>query len=273
VTTTTVKPIYYVRRLNAYVAELWRRRDFIWFMAKGNIKARNASTVLGLIWWVLNPLLLGLVYYAVFGFLIPGGRDIAYLLSGIFVFHFTSQALTGGANSILSNSRLLVNIRFPRLILPITYLLESAFGFVASLIVLYAIIGPFSGIWPGPRTMLLLLLVPLQFVFNLGLSSLSARLALPFRDINNLVPYLNRIWLYMSPIIWPLEQVDRLPDWVQGLVRLNPMFPIIAVYRTALLDYTFDLADLIASVAWAVAVGIIGIGTFIKYEGRMVRHL
>jgi teichoic acid transport system permease protein len=271
--TTTTSPVYYARRFNQYVSELWRRRDFVWFLARGNIKARNASTFLGLVWWVLNPLLLGLVYFFVFGVLFPTNRDIAYLLSGIFVFHFTSQALSGGANSILQNSKLLVNIRFPRLILPIAFLLESTFGFLASLVVLYIIIIPFGGYVPGPSLLLLIPILPLHIVFNTGLAAASARLAVPFRDINNLIPYLNRIWLYCSPIIWPISMLEDLPEPLYVLLRFNPMFPIIAVYRTALLGYPLEQIDMIAMVAWCLLVGVIGIAMFIKYEGRMVRYL
>lgn len=273
-TEATKKVTYYVGRLNAYLADLWSRRDFVWFLARGNIKARNASTALGLFWWVLNPLLLGMVYFLIFGLIFPSERDIAYLLSGMFVFHFSSQALTGGANSILQNSKLLVNIKFPRLILPISFLVESTFGFLASIAVLYAIIIPIKGIWPGPEFALILLVLPLQLMFNLGLASAAARLAVPFRDINNLVPYLNRVWLYTSPIIWPLSLLeDNLSETAQSLLRLNPMFPMIAVYRTAFLGYPLDSADLIASAVWAVVVGVIGVAAFVKYEGRMVRYL
>ena len=56
---------------------------------------------------------------------------------------------------------------------------------------------------------MLLVALPLQILFNLGLAAATARLAVPFRDINNLIPYLNRIWLYMSPIIWPLSMLDE----------------------------------------------------------------
>jgi teichoic acid transport system permease protein len=255
------------------MSELWRRRDFVWFLARGNIKARNASTFLGLVWWVLNPLLLGLVYFFIFGLIFPAQRDIAYLMSGMFVFHFSNQSMSGGANSILGNAKLLVNIRFPRLILPIAFLLESTFGFLASLVVLYVIIIPFAGVVPGPSILWLFVALPLQIIFNLGLAAATARLAVPFRDINNLIPYLTRIWLYMSPIIWPLAQLERLDESIQNLLRLNPMFPIIAVYRTALLGYPLSQADVVAMVAWCLVVGIIGVAMFIKYEGRMVRYL
>ena len=250
--TTTTSPVYYARRFNQYVSELWRRRDFVWFFARGNIKARNASTFLGLVWWVLNPLLLGLVYFFIFGFIFPSDRDLAYLLSGMFVFHYSSQSLSGGAASIISNSKLLVNIRFPRLILPIAFLLESTFGFLASLVVFYAIVIPFAGVVPGPEILLLLVALPLQILFNLGLAAASARLAVPFRDINNLIPYLNRIWLYTTPIIWPISMLTSMSETAQTLFRLNPMFSIIALYRTALLGYPLDRADLIAAVIWCV---------------------
>ena len=106
-----------------------------------------------------------------------------------------------------------------------------------------------------------------------GWPAASARLAVPFRDINNLIPYLNRIWLYTSPIIWPLSMLTSMSETAQSLFRLNPMFPIIAVYRTALLGYPLERADLIAAVIWCVVAGVVGIAMFIKYEGRMVRYL
>lgn len=267
-------PVYYARRLRLYLADLWDRREFIWFLAMGNFKARNASTALGLFWWVLNPLLLSIVYYLVFGLIFPGSRDILYLMSGMFVFHFTAQAMTGGANAVLQNTRLLANLRFPRIILPIANLLESTMGFLVSLALLLALAIPMTGRLPGWEFLLLLLAIPLQFLLNLGLGSMAARLAVPFRDVNNLIPYLNRIWLYLSPIIWPLSFLDS--PRVEGLsafAPLNPMFPIIAVYRSALLGYPFELATLGQFAAWAAVLGVVGIGLFIKYEGNIVRYL
>jgi teichoic acid transport system permease protein len=246
----------------------------------GNLKARNASTALGLFWWVLNPLLLGLVYFFVFGVLF-GTRSrppdyIAYLLSGMFVFHFTNQSMSGGANAILQNAKLLANLKFPRLVLLASALIESSVGFLASILVFYAIAWPAAGIHPSRYTLLLLVVIPIQLLLNLGLSAIVARLAVPFRDINNLLPYFNRLWLYLTPIIWPLAFIDNLGPAVQTLVRLNPMFPLIALYRTAFIgrpDYPFQVDDLLISLAWAVAIFLVGVAGFIRYENRMVRYL
>lgn len=260
-------------RTSTYFRDLWSRREFAWYLAMGNLKARNASTALGLLWWVINPLLLGLVYYLVFGVIFDSSRDLSYLLSGMFVFHFTSQAMTGGANSILQNSKLLANIKFPRLILPIANLIEAGVGFLASWIVLYAIAIPSGHVNLNRHVLLLLFIVPVHLFFNLGLSALTARLAVPFRDINNILPYVTRLWLYLSPIIWPVDFMDRLSEPIQQVMLLNPMWSIIGVYRAALLGEPLEPGLILTSGLIALGVGLFGIATFIKYESRIVRHL
>ena len=260
-------------RTSTYFRSLWSRREFAWYLAMGNLKARNASTALGLVWWVINPLLLGLVYYLVFGILFASDRDLSYLLSGIFVFHFTSQAMTGGANSILQNSKLLANIKFPRLILPIANLIEAGVGFLASLVVLYAVAIPGGSVHLNKHFWLILFIVPVHLLFNLGLSALTARLAVPFRDINNILPYFNRLWLYLSPIIWPIEFMQDLSEPIQRIMLLNPMWSIIGVYRAALLGDPLEPGLILTSSLTAAIIALVGVGAFIKYESRIVRHL
>lgn len=272
---------YYSRRFVTYVRDLWRRREFVWFLAMGNFKARNASTSLGLFWWVLNPLLLSLVYWFVFGIIFEGSRNIIYLMSGMFVFHFTAQALTGGANAILQNAKLLTNLKFPRLILPLANLIEALVGFMVSLgvllvaqAILTAVATDLDFYIPAESLVLLLAIVPLHLLFNLGLSSIAARLAVPFRDINNFIPYLNRIWLYLSPIIWPLSFLEQArAEDLARFAEYNPLFPIISVYRAALIGDPFDPQMLVHSIGWALVIGLAGMGLFVRYEGKIARHL
>lgn len=166
---------YRVRRLKGYLTDLWARREFAWYLAMGNFKARNASTALGLFWWVLNPLLLGLVYFLVFGIIFAGDSRpddyVAYLLAGMFAFHFTHQSMTGGANSILQNSKLLVNPKFPRMILLVSAIIESGIGFLASLGVFFAIAIPAAGIWPSLSLIWILAILPIHIMMNLGLAA------------------------------------------------------------------------------------------------------
>jgi teichoic acid transport system permease protein len=256
---------------------LWSRREFAWFLASGNLKARNASTALGLAWWVLNPLIMAGVYFLVFGFIFNArqGEDqyLAYLLSGMFAFNFVTMSMTGGANSILANSKLLANIRFPRLILPLSALAEALYGFLASLLVYYFIAWPADGVYPTVWLLLLPVIVGLQTIFNLGLASLTARMAVPFRDINNLIPHINRLWMYLSPIIWPMSFVADKADVFQWILRINPLYSFIVLYRTALMGRAFEPDMLLLASAWAVVMGVGGVLAFVRYEGNMVRHL
>lgn len=264
-----------------YLQDLWRRREFAMALGLGNLKARNASTSLGLLWWVLNPLLLGAVYFLVFGVFFQRnepGRFLVYLLSGMFPFHFTAQSMTGGANSIIQNAKLLANLRFPRLLLPISTLIEAVVGFLASLVVLLVIVSVAGTVVPDAqfftfRLAYLPLIIIIHLVFNLGLGAITARMAVPFRDINNLLPYVNRIWLYTTPIIWPLELLDDLNPVLVSLVQFNPMFDIVGLYRSAILGTPLVMDHVIGAVLWAGAIGLVGVTLFIKNEGHIVRHL
>lgn len=261
----------------AYVEDLWARREFAWYLAMGNLRSRNASTSLGLLWWVLNPLLMSMVYFVAFGLILRAGRGdpqfLAYLISGMFAFNYTSTAMTSGANSILANQKLLVNVRFPRLIFPITGLIETGVGFLVSLTIYYLIAWPVNGVVPSASIVWLPLAIAVQTAFNMGLAAWVARMAIPFRDINNLLPHVLRMWLYLSAVIWPVAFLDGLDNWAETIIRLNPMFAILSLYRTALMGRPLEENALVISVAWAVFVLIGGLLSFTRNEGNMVRYL
>lgn len=243
----------------------------------GNLKARNASTSLGLFWWVINPLIMAAVYFLVFGVIFEGRRGdsefLAWLLSGVFAFNYTATTMTSGANSILANRRLLVNIRFPRLVLPISAVIETGVGFILSIPVYYVIAGPVDGILPSRSIVWLPFAIILHTVFNLGLAALTARLAIPFRDINNLIPHISRLWLYLSPIIWPLSLIEGRGGWLEQLAPFNPMFGLLSFYRMALMGRELDVFAFVIALVWVLVIGAGGIISFVRHEGNMVRHL
>ncbi len=261
-----------------YLRDLWSRREFAWYLAISNLRAQNATTSLGIVWWVLNPLLLTGVYFLVFGVIFSQGRRgnpeyLAYLMSGMFGFRFTSSVIQKASNTIVSNSKLIVNMRFPRLLLPISSIIESAIGYVISIMAFFAIILPVTGNWPGWN---LLYFIPIFFFhifFSLGLGALAARLAVPFRDVSNLIPYLLRIWLYLSPIIWTVDLLDDVPAWVEPAMNLNPMHHFLLAYRTALLGWEFNSVHLAGTIISAVLFLVIGSISFIRFEGKLVNYL
>ncbi len=260
-----------------YLRNLWRWREFGWFLAMGNLKARNASTSLGLFWWVLNPLIMAAIYFLVFGVIFDGRRGdpdfLAWLLSGVFVFNYTATTMTSGANSILANGRLLVNIRFPRLVLPISAVIETGIGFILSLGVYYLIAWPVNGVGPGAALVWLPAAFALHTLFNLGLAGWTARLAIPFRDINNLIPHITRLWLYLSPIIWPLSLIESRGGLMEQLASLNPLFGLLSFYRMALMGRPLDGGAFALALVWIAVIGLGGVLSFVRNEGNIVRYL
>lgn len=257
----------------SYLKRLWARRDFTLVLALSNIQSRNASTSLGLVWWILNPLLLAGIYFIVFG-IIFGARDndsgyFPFLLTGLFVFYYTRSSLMDSAGMILANARLITTVDLPRLSLVLAGLIESAFGFLASMVV-YLVLGLFVGVDLGWHSLWFFVAFLLQTIFNLGLGATTARLSVPFRDVRNLLPYVTRIWLYLSPIVYA---IGRVPDYLRPVLLLNPMTAYLSIYRAALLGDPLSWKLLTAAVTWSAVVGGFGVLLFTRAEGKFVRHL
>ncbi len=263
-----------------YARRIWGHRDLAFYLALGKIKATNAATTLGMLWWVLNPLLLAGIYFLVFGVMFgavdedrSGAEYLGYLLSGIFPFHFTNRCVLGGSSAVTANARLITNLRFPRIILPASVLIEALIGFLASLFAFFLIVVPLSGSLPGSELVWLVPALLIHLTMNLGLAAMVGRLAVTFRDIGNFLPYLLRLWLYLSPIIWTVDLVEGLSPTLLTLAELNPMFSLLSVYRTALTDAPFDPTMLWLATGWAVLLAGVGCFYFIKGESRLTRYL
>lgn len=261
-----------------YLAESWRRRDFVWYTALANIRARNASSALGMFWWILNPLILAAVYFVVFGVILGTRRGdpnyIAYLLSGLFVFFYTRAVITSGSMAMRTNSRLIATRRFPRVLLPLISIVEAGLEFLGTIIPFYLIAGPVGGDWPGLFTFYLIPAFVIQTMFNVGLSLVFAQLMIPFPDIRNVTSYMARIWLYTSPVIFPIEERLRdLSEFWYTVFSVNPMVSILSIYRGALLGRPIPTEHWFIASAWGVGLLIIGIVTFRRNEDRLVRYL
>ena len=118
---------------------------------------------------------------------------------------------------------------------------------------------PVNGVVPGPSIVWLPVVIALHTLFNLGLAAWTARLTVPFRDINNLIPHLNRLWLYLSPIIWPLSLIEARGGWAEQLAPLNPMFGLLSFYRMALMGRELDLGAFLVALVWTMLIGVGGI--------------
>ncbi|MCA2214486.1 ABC transporter permease [Jidongwangia harbinensis] len=254
----------------AYTRQLWSYRHFISSYANAKVTSSLGKTRLGSLWQVLTPLINAGVYLVIFGVLLKTHRNmdnfIAYLCIGVFLFGFTQSVTQAGVQSITSNLGLIRALHFPRACLPIAVVLVELRNMMAAMAVLMVIV-----VGTGePITWQWLLIPPvllLQALFNAGMATAGARLGAKLTDIRQLVPFVMRIWLYGSAVLYPVSFfAERLSGWKLALVEANPLLVYIELMRHALMEKV-ELANPPA-VLWAQAAGwalVVGIGGFVYF--------
>jgi teichoic acid transport system permease protein len=256
--------------LPEYARQIWAYRHFIAAYSNAKVSSSLGTTRLGMIWQVLTPLINAGVYYVIFGLIIGTSRGVTnfipYLCIGVFIFGFTQSTVQAGVQSITSNLGLIRALHFPRASLPISVaMIEGRNVLVAMVVLLGIVLGTGE-----PVTWEWLLVVPalfLQAIFNAGFAMFVARLGSKVTDLKQLVPFLMRIWMYGSAVIFPVTQFqDVVSGWKLEIIEANPMLIFIDLMRHALMENVPLAAP--APVMWAEAIGwtlLIGIGGFVYF--------
>jgi teichoic acid transport system permease protein len=255
-----------------YTKQLWAYRHFIASYANAKVTSALGKTRLGIFWQVLTPLINAAVYYVIFGLVLKTSHGVEnfvpYLCTGVFIFGFTQSVVQAGIQAISSNMGLIRALHFPRASLPLAVTMVEVRNMIASMAVLMVIVLGFG----EPITLQWLLIVPiflLQSVFNAGLALAAARLGSKVADVKQLVPFLMRIWLYGSAVLYPVTRfADVLSGWQLRLVEANPMLVFIDLMRHALMEDVPLSAGGNPLVLWAEAIGwtlFVGIGGYVYF--------
>ena len=258
----------------AYVREVWRRRDFIVALARSQLKASNMNTALGQLWTILNPALLALVYYILLAIL-RGQEErstaerFTLLISCLFLFFFSRNAVSQGASSVIGNSRLMLNSSFPRAMLPMSAVYKALLDLLFSLAV-YAVLHVVTGRPIDVGLAFFPVFIALHGVFNFGVAMFFAVAMVYFRDTANLLGFLIRIWLYMTPVLYP---TDLLTDTVKAFLVWNPLYPFFAAYQQMLLGDMPSPVYLACSAAWAAVCLLGGGAIFLARERQLAIRL
>jgi len=239
-------------------------------MARSSLRAQNYGTLFGQLWLVLSPLLLGLVYFMLGDVLGNAAKTnpkyFVTLLAGLFVFNFFSSCMMQGAGSVIGGSRLIMNSHFPRLLLPITQVVIAFMRFLPSMLVFVVV----HYLQHVPWTMNSLWAIPAfccVVLFGAGLGFLFATIQVYFRDFSNFLPYLNRIWLFLSPVMYSLEQGLHKGRAEALVIKANPLSPMIGVWGDALVrNVPANMHWLAAGAGWSVVVFVFGALVFMWKE-------
>ncbi|MGH3038949.1 MAG: ABC transporter permease [Gaiellaceae bacterium] len=259
--------------LAPYLRELWRRRQFAFELARGNLRSQNYNTTLGQLWLILNPLFLGLVYFMLVTIVRGGSRGpefLAHLMLGVFAFRLVSGAIRPGSNSVVGGSRLILNTAFPRTLLPVASVLTSIMRFLPTLVV-YAVIHAFAGLPVTPQILWGIPILALIVCFALGMTMLIATAQVYFRDTRNFLPFFLRIWIFACPILY---YADEVPDRLRWILYVNPLFPMLDALNDAVnLGQAPSPTLLAASLAWTVVALAIGGFLFLSREREFAVRL
>jgi teichoic acid transport system permease protein len=259
--------------LHAYAHELWRRREFAFELARTKLAAQHYGTVFGMTWLILNPVMLGVVYFILVDILRRGSHPpgfFAHLLAGIFAYYLMADAVRPAAKSVTSGGRLILNTAFPRTLLPLAAVITSIMRFLPTLVI-YAIVHVVSGL-PVDAELLWAIPIFLQIVvLTVGLSMLVAALQVYFRDVANFLPYILRIGVYVSPILWVADQIPHGYDW---LLYVNPMGSILAAWSDAINQGATPPLDwMLVGTGWALVTFVGGALFFVSREREFAVRL
>ncbi|HEX7240388.1 MAG TPA: ABC transporter permease [Longimicrobiaceae bacterium] len=216
--------------------EMWAYRGLFFFLVWRDIKVRYAQTVLGAGWAILQPLLTTVVFTVIFGVFAKLPSDglpyPVFSLAGLVPWTYFSTALTGASNSLVASTNLITKVYFPRLVIPYAPVLAGLVDFAIGLLILAAFMA-FYGVVPSASAVLVLpVLVLAMIVTASGVGCWLAALNIQYRDVKYVIPFLVQVWMYASPIVYPMSMV---PERYRALYALNPMAGVIEGFRAALL--------------------------------------
>ena len=255
-----VVPIYDTakRRIVAIfeLVQAWQYRDLILQLVRRDVTSRYKRSVLGVAWTMLNPLGTMLILTVVFSKLF--GRIegyAAYILSGLVIWNFFSQASSTGINNLVRGGPMFTRIYVPRTAFAISSVGTGIVNLVLTLVILFGVM-LVVGVPITWVSLLVFIPIILTSLFSLGMSLLISSAGIFFEDVVQMYQILMTAWMYFTPIIY---DIGILPDFVQRLEQFNPMYHLIKLFRhTTYLGEMFSWADLGWSALFAFGTLIVG---------------
>jgi teichoic acid transport system permease protein len=266
-----------LRPLNAqvstreYLEQMWGRRSFALAMPLEEVRSSHQNTLLGNVWHLGNPLLSVAVYYLVFGIFLKARGDIQnyvlWLMVGVFAFGLTQRSVLSGATAITASQGLMRSIRFPRALLPFSIVIGRLLTFGFELAVL-AVVAVFTGAGVSMRWLALPLVILVHTVLNLGGAFIAARLNDSYRDVQQLIPFLFRLLMYVSGVMFPIRTYlgDGVNPAIKQMISWNPLVGLLDLYRAVFLGTPVDVGVTLRLVVFSVVILLFGFRFFRAHE-------
>lgn len=248
--------------------EFWQYRDLVWLFTRRSFMVGYMQTILGPLWLFINPLLTSITYVVLFGNIAKLSTDgvpqLLFYLSGHALWSFFAGCVTSNASTFTDNANLFGKVYFPRLVMPVSSVLSKLILFgiqmllVLVLLIWYSCKGMVSPLW---HLWFLLPLLLLQLgLLGMGVGIIISSLTTKYRDLRILVDFGVSLWMYATPVVYPLSTVSAE---LRRILRFNPVTPVMELYRRLLLGVgQVDGSALAWSVLFTLVVAFAGVVIF-----------
>ena len=252
--------------------EIWRYRDLIALFVWRDFVAVYKQTILGPLWYLIQPLLTTVVFTLVFGKFASLPTDglppFLFYLSGVIAWKYFADCLTSTSNTFVANAHLFGKVYFPRLTVPVSVVISNFVAFAIQFVMFlgfllyYRLSG--AGIHPQPALLLLPLLVLQMAALGLGFGVIVSSMTTRYRDLTQLVGFGVQLWMYLTPVVYPASSI---PEMWRFLLALNPMSSVVQLFRYALLGTgSMDITAWLTSLALTLLVLFVAVVLFSRVE-------
>jgi len=252
--------------INFDLQELWTYRELVYFLTWREIKIRYKQTAIGVFWAILQPVLTTIIFTAIFSqFARFDTSQVPYALfalCGLLIWLFINSTVSSASLALVSNIPLVTKVYIPRVILPLSAILSGLADLFIGLLILFSTL-PFYGIVLTWQILLAPVFIILAILLALSVGILFSALNVRFRDVKHALPFLLQVWMFMSPVFYP---VDMLPNQWRWLFSLNPLYGILQGFRAAVLGGGFHWRAIAVSTVVTLFLLVFSMFVFKKME-------
>ena len=256
--------------------QLWRYRDLVWLFVWRDFVAYYKQTILGPLWYFIQPILTTIVFTVIFGNIAKLSTDglppFIFYMAGNTLWGYFSACLIGTSNTFTANAGMFSKVYFPRLSIPISVVISNLISFsirfgMFLLFLIYFIVSG-SKIHPNWWILILPVLMLIMALLGLGIGIVVSSLTTKYRDLQQLVSFGVQLLMYATPVIYPLSSISGIWRWV---ILANPMTPVIEVFRLAFLGVsTIAPISLLYSAGFALLVFFLGLLVFNHVQNTFI---
>lgn len=264
-------PTFSLKNLRGDLLKLWQYRDLLFTLSIHRIKVRYKQSVLGILWAILQPLSMMLIFTFIFSLIARMPKEGApsyaiFVYAALLPWNYFSSAVANATNSLVSHSQFVTKVYFPREVLPITYVISALFDFAVAATLLVGLMIYYQ-VRPTANALYAIPIILILTCFALAMSLLLSATQVRIRDIGVAVPLLLQLWMFATPIIYPLSAV---PERLRPFYMLNPMVGVIENFRQVILRGSApDYRSLVSSALVSVVLLFVSYLYFKRVEATM----